>query len=136
MRTAPLGPSVEPPIRPRNVVLGKGDACELRHWDLRWSSLWGHETLYWVGETHANCATGTFGGAPYGATKRCTGCDDYGDDDGDDDDDDDDDDHEDMRRAQARDGRRGRGSGRWSAALSILKRDPTPQDVWDKNVPG
>eukprot|EP00959_Pyramimonas_sp_CCMP1952_P417827 8754054-Pyramimonas_sp.AAC.1 len=33
--------------------------------------LWGHETLSWVGETHANAATGTIGGAPYGATKRC-----------------------------------------------------------------
>eukprot|EP00959_Pyramimonas_sp_CCMP1952_P276487 5779822-Pyramimonas_sp.AAC.1 len=55
---------------PRNVVLGGEDACELRNWDLRWSSSWGHETLSWVGETQANCATAAFGGAPYGATKR------------------------------------------------------------------
>ena len=50
-------------------------SCEYRRWEyrIRWSSLWGHETLYWVGESHANCATGTFGGAPDGATKRCTG---------------------------------------------------------------
>eukprot|EP00959_Pyramimonas_sp_CCMP1952_P365785 7660635-Pyramimonas_sp.AAC.1 len=61
--------SGEPRMVPRNAVLGGGDACELRHWDLRWSSLWGHEALCWAGETHANCATGTFGGAPYGATK-------------------------------------------------------------------
>eukprot|EP00959_Pyramimonas_sp_CCMP1952_P254458 5314877-Pyramimonas_sp.AAC.1 len=26
-----------------------------------------------LGETHANYATGTFGGSPYGATKRCPG---------------------------------------------------------------
>ena len=59
---------------PRNVVLGvpkqrhaeAGTPCELRHWDLRWSSLWGHET--------------------------CEGCADMGDDDDADDDDDDDDD--------------------------------------------
>eukprot|EP00959_Pyramimonas_sp_CCMP1952_P370363 7756581-Pyramimonas_sp.AAC.1 len=51
---------------------GCGDACELRLWDLRWSSLWGHEALYWVGETHANCASGTFGGAPW-AMKLFTG---------------------------------------------------------------
>eukprot|EP00959_Pyramimonas_sp_CCMP1952_P177841 3716921-Pyramimonas_sp.AAC.1 len=25
------------------------------------------------GETHANAATGAFGGAPHGATKHCTG---------------------------------------------------------------
>eukprot|EP00959_Pyramimonas_sp_CCMP1952_P046720 975915-Pyramimonas_sp.AAC.1 len=31
------------------------------------------QQLYWVRETHAGCATGTFGGAPYGATKGCTG---------------------------------------------------------------
>eukprot|EP00959_Pyramimonas_sp_CCMP1952_P044800 935788-Pyramimonas_sp.AAC.1 len=49
MRTAPLGPSVEFPMGQRNAVLGGGDARKLRHWDLRRSSLWGHETLYWVG---------------------------------------------------------------------------------------
>eukprot|EP00959_Pyramimonas_sp_CCMP1952_P237957 4972658-Pyramimonas_sp.AAC.1 len=31
----------------------------------------GHETLSWVGETHANTPTGAFGGAPYDATNRC-----------------------------------------------------------------
>eukprot|EP00959_Pyramimonas_sp_CCMP1952_P144880 3032752-Pyramimonas_sp.AAC.1 len=30
---------------PRNAILGGGDACELRHRDLRWSSLWGHDTF-------------------------------------------------------------------------------------------
>eukprot|EP00959_Pyramimonas_sp_CCMP1952_P090228 1888699-Pyramimonas_sp.AAC.1 len=58
---------------PRHAVLGGGTACGLLHGDLRWSSLWGHETLYWVRETHADCATGTFCGALYRATKRCTG---------------------------------------------------------------
>ena len=53
-------------------------ACELRHWDLRWSSLWGHETCEGCAKMgrvpHAGCATGTLVGAPYGATKRCAGC--------------------------------------------------------------
>eukprot|EP00959_Pyramimonas_sp_CCMP1952_P132571 2772147-Pyramimonas_sp.AAC.1 len=55
---------------PRKAVLVGRDACGLRHWDLRWSSLWGHEALYSVGETHAGGDTGSFGGAPHGATKR------------------------------------------------------------------
>eukprot|EP00959_Pyramimonas_sp_CCMP1952_P108955 2278308-Pyramimonas_sp.AAC.1 len=53
--------------------MGGGYACELRLWRLRWSPLWGHETLSWVGETHANTLIEAFGGAPYGATKRCPG---------------------------------------------------------------
>eukprot|EP00959_Pyramimonas_sp_CCMP1952_P444298 9302240-Pyramimonas_sp.AAC.1 len=48
MRTATLGPSVQLPLRPRNAVVGGGP--------------------------HADCANGTFGGAPSGATKRCAGC--------------------------------------------------------------
>eukprot|EP00959_Pyramimonas_sp_CCMP1952_P120722 2523934-Pyramimonas_sp.AAC.1 len=44
MRTPPLGPSVELPMEPRIAVLDGGDACEHRHWGLRWSSLWDHET--------------------------------------------------------------------------------------------
>ena len=56
MRVPPLGPSVELPMGPRNVVLGARDAYEFRHWDLRWSSLWGHETLHWAQETHASSA--------------------------------------------------------------------------------
>eukprot|EP00959_Pyramimonas_sp_CCMP1952_P403790 8461454-Pyramimonas_sp.AAC.1 len=36
---------------------------------VRCSSFWGCETLCRAGETHANCATRTFGGALYGATK-------------------------------------------------------------------
>eukprot|EP00959_Pyramimonas_sp_CCMP1952_P452195 9466147-Pyramimonas_sp.AAC.1 len=42
-----MGPSVEPPT--------------------------GHETLTWAGEPHAPTPTGAFGGAPYGAAKRCPG---------------------------------------------------------------
>eukprot|EP00959_Pyramimonas_sp_CCMP1952_P252112 5267734-Pyramimonas_sp.AAC.1 len=38
-----------------------------------WSSLWSNETLCWVGETHVDTAAGTWGGAPYVATKRCAG---------------------------------------------------------------
>eukprot|EP00959_Pyramimonas_sp_CCMP1952_P029971 628772-Pyramimonas_sp.AAC.1 len=34
MRTPRLRPSVELPMGP----------CEHRHWSLRWSSLWGHDT--------------------------------------------------------------------------------------------
>ena len=66
---------------PKRKCGGRGNACGLGHWGLRWNSLWGYETLYWVcwnghavgGETHVDLATGAFGGAPYGAMKRCTG---------------------------------------------------------------
>ena len=68
-----LGPSVELPLGPRNAVLGGGDACGLRHWDIRWSSLWGHEALCWMGKRHVDTAAGALGGAPYGATKRVKG---------------------------------------------------------------
>eukprot|EP00959_Pyramimonas_sp_CCMP1952_P199982 4183013-Pyramimonas_sp.AAC.1 len=50
------------------------DACVRCHSDLRWSPIWGNETLSWVDETQGamavlrGCArsgaTGTFGGAP------------------------------------------------------------------------
>eukprot|EP00959_Pyramimonas_sp_CCMP1952_P417641 8750060-Pyramimonas_sp.AAC.1 len=53
---------------------GAEPSRERRHWGLRWSSPWGHEALYLLGETHVNTATGAFGGTPYGATKRCTAC--------------------------------------------------------------
>eukprot|EP00959_Pyramimonas_sp_CCMP1952_P244042 5101446-Pyramimonas_sp.AAC.1 len=87
-----MGPSVESLVRPRNVVLGVADACghsnvmgprsavlagadacDHSHWSVRWSSLWGHDTLYCVARTHVVTATGAFGGAPYGVTKWCTG---------------------------------------------------------------
>eukprot|EP00959_Pyramimonas_sp_CCMP1952_P328344 6874245-Pyramimonas_sp.AAC.1 len=42
-RAAPLGPSLELPMGPRRAVLGVGDACGLRFWDFRWSSVWGHD---------------------------------------------------------------------------------------------
>eukprot|EP00959_Pyramimonas_sp_CCMP1952_P288659 6036567-Pyramimonas_sp.AAC.1 len=58
---------------PRSAVIGGGDACELSHCRLRWSSLWGHEALSWVALRHANDVAGSFGGAPYEATKRCPG---------------------------------------------------------------
>eukprot|EP00959_Pyramimonas_sp_CCMP1952_P325903 6821723-Pyramimonas_sp.AAC.1 len=77
-------PSLELPMRPRSAVLvGEthagvaagvflwsslrghetlhwvvADACGRCHWDLRWSSLWGHRR----GGTHAGVATGAFGG--------------------------------------------------------------------------
>ena len=97
MRAAPLGPSVELPMGPRNDVPGGGDACGLHHWDLRWSSLWGHETcdvqkhtmkcrfpgilcvkLAWRRtKPYASVSTAIlnifFGGAPYGGTKRARG---------------------------------------------------------------
>ena len=48
MRALPLWPSVELPMGPRTVSgvrqNGAGPQCEPCHWDLRWSSLWGHET--------------------------------------------------------------------------------------------
>eukprot|EP00959_Pyramimonas_sp_CCMP1952_P231188 4832645-Pyramimonas_sp.AAC.1 len=37
------------------------------------TSLRGHDTLSGVAQTHANAATGAFGGAPYGATIHCGG---------------------------------------------------------------
>ena len=47
------------------------------HWGLRWSSPWGPETCEVCAEMsggrHANPATGAFGGAPDGATKRVRG---------------------------------------------------------------
>eukprot|EP00959_Pyramimonas_sp_CCMP1952_P039106 818699-Pyramimonas_sp.AAC.1 len=58
---------------PRNAVLGGAGRCGPCHWSLRWSPLWGHETLSWVGETHADPAPGAFDGVLYGATKRCPG---------------------------------------------------------------
>eukprot|EP00959_Pyramimonas_sp_CCMP1952_P050283 1050993-Pyramimonas_sp.AAC.1 len=58
---------------PRSAVLGGRDARGHRHWDLRWSSLLGHEALHSVGDMPADTATGAFGGAPYGATKPCIG---------------------------------------------------------------
>eukprot|EP00959_Pyramimonas_sp_CCMP1952_P312343 6537646-Pyramimonas_sp.AAC.1 len=64
MRTLPLELSVELPMGPRNAVLGGVDACG----PCRWS-----EALLWVALTHADPATRAFGGAPYGATKRCPG---------------------------------------------------------------
>eukprot|EP00959_Pyramimonas_sp_CCMP1952_P098776 2064840-Pyramimonas_sp.AAC.1 len=60
---------------PRSAVLGAADACGPPHCGLRWSSIWGHEALYWVWRTHAGSPIGAFGEAPcYGATRRCTGC--------------------------------------------------------------
>eukprot|EP00959_Pyramimonas_sp_CCMP1952_P245156 5123849-Pyramimonas_sp.AAC.1 len=72
MRAPPLGPSARP-MGPRNAVLSGGNACGHGQWGLWWSSLWGHETMYQAGETHANTATGTFGGALSGTTECCTG---------------------------------------------------------------
>eukprot|EP00959_Pyramimonas_sp_CCMP1952_P350035 7333980-Pyramimonas_sp.AAC.1 len=60
-------------MRPRSAVSGGVDSCGLCHWSFQWSSLWGHEALPWAVLTRAACATGPFGGAPYGATKRCPG---------------------------------------------------------------
>eukprot|EP00959_Pyramimonas_sp_CCMP1952_P024384 511688-Pyramimonas_sp.AAC.1 len=70
MRAPPLEPSVVLPMGPRNAVLGVAVICGYPHLGLRWSSLWSHKALYWVWRTHVGCATGAFGGAPYGATKR------------------------------------------------------------------
>ena len=52
---------------------GWGRRMRPPHWGPPWSSQWGHETLSWVGETHA-APTGAFRGAPHGATKRYTVC--------------------------------------------------------------
>eukprot|EP00959_Pyramimonas_sp_CCMP1952_P272239 5691998-Pyramimonas_sp.AAC.1 len=47
----------------RSAAQGGGNACESDRWGLRWSSLWGHETVPKVGETHARATTGA-GGEP------------------------------------------------------------------------
>eukprot|EP00959_Pyramimonas_sp_CCMP1952_P009700 202490-Pyramimonas_sp.AAC.1 len=39
--------TVELPMGPRNAALSGGTACGHPRWGLRWSSLWGHETLPW-----------------------------------------------------------------------------------------
>eukprot|EP00959_Pyramimonas_sp_CCMP1952_P266576 5573247-Pyramimonas_sp.AAC.1 len=36
------------------------DACGRSHWELWWSSLWGHEALYWACGTHADGGIGAF----------------------------------------------------------------------------
>ena len=47
-----------------------GDACGLRHWDLRWSSYGATKRARgvpeWVARTHAGGAIVAFGGAPMG----------------------------------------------------------------------
>eukprot|EP00959_Pyramimonas_sp_CCMP1952_P455340 9471409-Pyramimonas_sp.AAC.1 len=52
MRAVPLGPSMELRMGPRSAVLRV-------------------EMPNWVCGTHTGGPTGGFGGAPYGATKRC-----------------------------------------------------------------
>eukprot|EP00959_Pyramimonas_sp_CCMP1952_P226037 4727067-Pyramimonas_sp.AAC.1 len=51
--------------------------CDFCHWDLTWSSLWGHVPRGGCAEMprnhHASAASGTLGGAAYGATKRVRG---------------------------------------------------------------
>ena len=62
--------------------MGAGKACGRSHWGLRWSFLWGHETCEGCAKMgwrrHARSATGAFGGAPYGATKRVRGVPEWG----------------------------------------------------------
>ena len=61
----------------RCAEIGAVPACERSHLGLRWSSLWGHKKCEGVPNLarcrRANAATGAFGGAPSGATKRCPG---------------------------------------------------------------
>eukprot|EP00959_Pyramimonas_sp_CCMP1952_P199829 4179642-Pyramimonas_sp.AAC.1 len=58
-------------VRPRDATVvmtlpcqnGAGPPCELRRWDHRWSSLWGHGTCEGCAKIgqgrHASSATGT-----------------------------------------------------------------------------
>eukprot|EP00959_Pyramimonas_sp_CCMP1952_P241982 5058232-Pyramimonas_sp.AAC.1 len=64
MQTLPVEPSVELPMGPRNAVLCGVDASGPCHRSLRWSSVWGNEALFRVALTHADPASGSFGGAP------------------------------------------------------------------------
>eukprot|EP00959_Pyramimonas_sp_CCMP1952_P205632 4300260-Pyramimonas_sp.AAC.1 len=57
---------------------------EVRHWDLSWSSLYGHETYEGCARRgrrrRGRCATGTLAGAPYkaAAAKRVRGVPNWG----------------------------------------------------------
>ena len=57
--------------------MGDAAACDPCHRGLRWGPLWGHDACEGCAKmgavTHAVAATGTLGGAPYGATKRVRG---------------------------------------------------------------
>eukprot|EP00959_Pyramimonas_sp_CCMP1952_P334738 7009860-Pyramimonas_sp.AAC.1 len=58
--------------------VGAAMSCERSQWGLRWSSLWGYETCEGCTEMgavwcHASAATGAYGGAFCGATKRVSG---------------------------------------------------------------
>ena len=72
-----------------------------------------------VGETHADCATGAFGGAPYGATNRVRGvpkwwtC-------------------GEQKQGWEEGGGGGSGRRRRRGAPSLQNEDPTPQDGWEK----
>ena len=68
--------------------------------------------------------TGAFGGAPYGATKRCTGCGEA---------------ETCEEQGQGGDGRKGEEERRGEeerGAPSLQNEDPTPQDCWEKRSPG
>eukprot|EP00959_Pyramimonas_sp_CCMP1952_P340591 7133624-Pyramimonas_sp.AAC.1 len=66
MRTVALGPSVELPVGPRNAVLGRARTVQLGPS----VELPGPRNAVLSGGAHVDGSTVTFGGAPYGATKR------------------------------------------------------------------
>eukprot|EP00959_Pyramimonas_sp_CCMP1952_P245591 5133119-Pyramimonas_sp.AAC.1 len=71
MRTVPQGPSLELLLGPRSAVLGGGDACKLRHWNLRWRSLLGHEAPAVLGGGDACELRHWDVRWTYGAAKHC-----------------------------------------------------------------
>eukprot|EP00959_Pyramimonas_sp_CCMP1952_P028833 604748-Pyramimonas_sp.AAC.1 len=49
---------------PQNAVLGVAGACGHPHWGLRWTPLFGNETVQLVWRTHVATPTGALGGPP------------------------------------------------------------------------
>eukprot|EP00959_Pyramimonas_sp_CCMP1952_P365966 7664567-Pyramimonas_sp.AAC.1 len=73
MRTAPLGPSVDLSVEPRNVR-GVLTWAQRHHANCATGAFGGTKYMRnvpkWERRKHANCATGASGGPPCGATKR------------------------------------------------------------------
>eukprot|EP00959_Pyramimonas_sp_CCMP1952_P068118 1421822-Pyramimonas_sp.AAC.1 len=88
VRTARMGPWVELPMGARSVrgmcraEIDGGDACELRRWGLRWSSLWGHGACEGCNDVGVGgaCERHLLGlsGAPILGHEACEGCADMG----------------------------------------------------------
>eukprot|EP00959_Pyramimonas_sp_CCMP1952_P365377 7652373-Pyramimonas_sp.AAC.1 len=71
MRAAPLGPSVELPMRPRSAVPPVSFSKRNAFGGASYRATKGVSGVpKWACGAHVGTPTGIFGGAPYGATKR------------------------------------------------------------------